>query len=933
MKAEIEITVNGQKHTVAVEPHWSLAEVIRHKLGLTGTKVGCGEGDCGACTVIMDGKAVHSCIIPAFNANGKEIKTVEGLADNGFQSLQTAFLKAGAVQCGYCTPGMLMAVAALLEQNSNPTEGEIREAIAGNLCRCTGYTKIIDAVKIFNKNPNLKAEELHQLQKGLQGDPVQSCLGVNVVRKDGAAKVTGRAVYAPDISFPEMLYGALLRSPHPHARILKIDTTKARSLPGVSSVVTFEDVPPVKFGVMLEDQSLFAAEKVRYIGDPVAAVAAESRKTAEAALQLIEVDYELLEPVFDPLLAMNDNAPIIHEELENYQMASFVASWEGKNLSGNVCSHTKVERGDVDAALGAADFVFTDRFKTPAVHQGYLEPRATTASVDVDGRITIWTTNQKPFTVRALVAETLGMTVNKVKVVPTSIGGAFGGKLEPGLEPYCALLAFKTNKTVNMLMSREEEFETGNARHASVIEITTGVNKDGTITARKAKVIFDTGAYSGNGPVVAGLATLLVPGPYRIDNLKIEGHAVYTNKQNFGSCRGPALPQSVFAVESHMDMIAAKLNLDPLEFRLKNIVEDGDISASGQLLNNVGLKDCLLKAAESVEWNKKQAGVGKGIACFWWMSGGWPASAVLEINSDGTVQLITGAIDIGTGAKNTSVPQIVAEVLGVPVEHVEILSGDTDTCTYDHGDSGSRMTYSVGTVAKLAALDAKEHLIKQAAEKLGIEPAMLVLANGEATITGDPQGKTFSFRELVNIARSLGPIVGRATFNAPHPPFDPATVEGHPYPSFPAPSFGAQAAIVEVDEETGLVDVQKIAAAQDVGRAINPLGVEGQLEGGMVTGMGYALVEEMHIKDGKVLNPSFRDYRMPTAADLPELKSIIVEYPADTGPFGAKGVGEPPCGPTAAAIANAIYDSIGIRLQELPLNTEKILNELRNARK
>ena len=932
MKTTIEFTVNGKKHVVEVEPHWSLAQVIRTELGLTGTKIGCEEGDCGVCTVILDGKAVHSCIIPAVHAHGREVKTIEGLSVNGLHLLQQAFLKAGAVQCGYCTPGMLMAVAALLEQNGDPSEAEIRAAIAGNLCRCTGYVKIVEAVKMVTSADSGMAMEQNPGSPLSQTASFETQVGVNCIRKDGAEKVTGRAIFGPDVHVPGMLFGAILRSPHPHARIVGINMEEAKALPGVKVVVTCEDTPLVRYGVMLRDQMLFARDKVRYIGDPVAAVAAVSKEVAEAALCLIEVEYEPLPAVFDPLVAMTDDAPLIHEELKDYDMAHFVASWERMNLKGNVCSHTKIERGNVENALKDADFVFTDQYKTHMIHPGFLEPHASVASVGADGRLTIWTTNQKPFTVRTVVAETLGLMTNDVKIIPTYVGGAFGGKLEPGLEPYCALLSLRTGKPVNMQMTREEEFIAGNPRHASIIELTTGLKKDGTITARVAKAIYDTGAYSGNGPVVAGLSTLLLPGPYRMDNLKIDGYAVYTNKLNAGSVRGPAMPQSVFAVESHMDMLANKLGMDPLEFRLKNIVNDGDLSASGQVLENVGLKECLVKLADRTDWGSKNPGEGKGIACFWWLSGGWPTSAAVEINDDGSVQLITGAIDIGTGAKHTSVPQMVAEVLGIPVRQVSVANGDTDTCTYDHGDSGSRMTFTVGNVARLAALDARAQLLKQAAHSLGVAPEDIELVKGVASIKQGLGKEALSFREIVKLAKQGGPIIGRSSYVAPPPPFDSETVEGHPYPSFPAPSFGAQAAVVRVDEETGHIDVRKLVLAQDVGFAINPKGVEGQMEGGMLMGLGYALTEEMLMENGRVANPSFRDYRMPTAADAPELETIIVECASDAGPYGAKGVGEPPAGPTAAAIANAIYDVVGIRFNELPINAEKMLGKLRSTK-
>lgn len=754
-------------------------------------------------------------------------------------------------------------------------------------------------------------------------------IGLSVARKDAVDKATGRAVYGPDVQLPNLLHGRILRSKYPHARIRDIDTTRAEKLPGVKAVATARDTIDVRYGVSMRDQSLFARDKVRHLGDAVAAVAAVSPEVAEEALGLIEVDYEELPVVNSAEEAMDPGSPLVHEHLDSYQPVSHVASWDIVRY-GNVCSYTRIERGDIERGFQEADLIVEDDFSTQIAHQGYLEPHASLATVDPSGKVTVWTTNQKPFTVQSILSDLLQLPMTMVRVIPTQIGGGFGGKLELGVEGYCAVLAQKARQPVKIVLSTEEEFLAGNPRHSCHIWLKSGVKRDGTIVARQARVIFDTGAYSGNGPITVALSTLLVPGPYRVDNIKVEGYCVYTNKMSAGSCRGPSGPQSVFAIESHTDSIAAKLQMDPLEFRLKNCVQDGDLSPTGQVLRNVGLRKCLLKAASEIGWERerRERNQGRGIACMWWTSGGWATSACVRVNEDGTVAVLTGAVDMGPGAKATSLPQIVAEEFKLPFAAVHMVDADTDTAPYDHGDGGSRMTYSVGTVVRKAAEDAKRQLVLAASERLEAAEADIEVAEGRCYVKGAPH-KAISMADLAaDCKQRRGPILGRASHVAESPPYDARCVVGHPYPSFTAPSFAAQAAQVVVDADTGRVEVTKMVAAHDVGRAINPQAVEAQLVGGMLQGMGYATSEQLVCRNGRLLSTLVSDYLMPTALDAPELCPVIIEEPADSGPYGAKGVGEPPASPAAGAIANAVFDAVGVRIRQLPLTPERVLQSL-----
>jgi CO/xanthine dehydrogenase Mo-binding subunit len=753
----------------------------------------------------------------------------------------------------------------------------------------------------------------------------QTVVGKSLPRLDALAKVTGEAIYAVDFALPGMLYAKLFRSTEPHARIRRLDTIQACSLPGVRAIITARDVPHVHFGGSVRDQTVFATDKVRYLGQPVAAVAADSLEIAEEAAELIEVEYEPLAAVYDPEMATRPDAPLIHEAWLSYE------TYPNMLREGNVCSRSYIRKGDVDSAFAQADFIFEDRFETQIQHQGYTEPRAAVAQVDAGGHVTVWSNTQLPFAVQTALAEMLELPEDKVRVVATFSGGGFGGKLRPGMEPYAALLARATGRPVRVATTVVEELIDAYPRQPTVIYLKSGVMRDGTILAREGRIIFDTGAFAGSGPAVASVATLVLAGPYRIPNLRLEGSAVYTNKANFGSFRAPSGPQGCFAVESHMDIIARKMGVDPLELRLKNIVEEGDAGPTGQVLTDVSIREVLEQAAEAINWGEPTGPHrGKGLACSWWTVTGGPSEVDIKLEADGTLVLTTGAAEIGTGAVTSGAAQILAEEMGVDLADVRVMTVDTDSTPYDFGAQGSRTTFSVGNAARVAADKMRAQLFELAWEELDITPDRLELRDKAVVVKGEP-ARRISLARLAQISLQQGEVIAaHGSFTAPKTTFDDAKVVSHFYPTFNSPSFHAHAAEVEVDPGTGQITVHRYVAAQDVGFAINPRFVEGQIEGGVVQGLGQALTEEIVVRDGRVLNPNLTDYKMPTIMDVPPIEAILVQHPSEIGPYGAKGVGEPPAIEPPATIANAVDAAVGVRIQSLPITAEKVLKALKS---
>jgi len=748
-------------------------------------------------------------------------------------------------------------------------------------------------------------------------------VGKSLPRMDGAGKVTGTAVYAADFALPGMLVGKVFRSAEPHARIMRLDTARARALPGVRAVMTAADVPDVRYGGALKDETVFARSKVRYVGQPVAAVAATTPEAADTALAAIEVVYESLPAVLDLDAALAPGAPLIHEEWASYTAIPIL------HRDGNVCNRARIVVGDVERGFEEADRIFEHRFRTGMVHQGYTEPRAAVAAWDSSGQVTVWSNTQLPFEVQNTLAEILQMAPSKIRVVVPGIGGGFGGKLRVGVEHFAAFLAKATGRPVKVMTTSVEELTAAYPRQGTVVELKTGVTKDGRITAKAGRIWFDTGAFAGSGPGVASVATLVLAGPYKILNLHLEGFAVYTNKTNCGSFRAPSGPQANFAVESQMDVIADALDLDPLELRLKNIVREGDEGPTGQVLQAVGLEECLRKAAAAIGWQDRRPGRwrGKGLACGWWTTTGGSSGVYVKINPDGTVALNTGAAEIGTAAL-TGAAQVLAEELGVDLADINVVSADTFSTPFDFGAQGSRTAFAVGNACRAAVDDLKRRVFALAAAQLGVEPEACRLADKHVLA----DGKRISLADLARLSQQTGGgLIAQGTFIAPPTAYDSKRVDGHVYPAFHSPSFHAHAVDLSIDPETGDVTIHKYVVAQDVGFAMNPTYIEGQIEGGVAQGLGQALSEEIVYENGRVLNPNLTDYKMPTTLDMPRVETILVQHPSLVGPYGAKGVGEPPNIEPPAAVANAVASATALRLTSLPITAEHIALALRDA--
>ena len=755
--------------------------------------------------------------------------------------------------------------------------------------------------------------------------PEFSVVGERLPRVEGYDKVTGMAQYVADIKLPHMLYGKVLRSPIPHGKVLRIDTEKAKKLPGVKAVITGEDTPKIKWGAFIDDMHVLAFDNVRFVGDEVAAVAAVDEETADEAIDLIKVDYEELPAIFDPFKAMEPDAPKIHPD-------------------GNIAMRMKFVKGDFEGGMREAAYVFEEDFTTPTVWHAYLETMGAIATYSLSGKLTIWLSTQTLFMGRQRVARALGMRTSDIRLIQPSVGGGFGGKsCDEPTAMIAGLLAKKTMRPVRLINTREEEFQASRPRVSTNIHLKMGFRKDGTIAFKDARVTNDNGAYSAKAPATTGVTLTRIDSLYRFKNIRGEALLVYTNKVPTGAFRGFGNPPMHFAVEQMMDMAAKEIGLDPTEIRLKNATQVGDVSVHGWRVNSCALRDSIKKAAEITNWKEERAHKkpyqGLGMGCFIHVSGKRHfgnydgSSAVVKINEDGKLTIFSGEGEIGQGAF-TVLCQIAAEELGVPFKDVEINIGDTDTSTYCHGAYASRLTYIAGNAVKAAVADAKKQLFKMAAEMLEADPEDLVSKDAKISVKGNPS-KALTVAEVTRacLYREGGfPIIGKGAWD---PPSELQTKEQRDGNTSGSYSFGTQMCNVEVDPETGRVKVLSFFAAHDSGKVINPMLAEGQIEGALQQGIGYALCEEMFFEDGKVMNPNFADYKILGADDMPEkMKIEFVETSIEpTGPFGAKGLGEPGLVATAPAIANAIYDAVGVRIKGLPMTPEKILNAIKEKNK
>ncbi|MBI2782064.1 MAG: molybdopterin-dependent oxidoreductase [Chloroflexi bacterium] len=904
-----------------------LSDVLRDELGLFGTKVGCEAGDCGACTVRLGGRQVESCLVPAAQANGTTIQTVEGLAarDGVAGDLQAAFLDHGAAQCGICTPGMLMAAETLLAADPNADDAAIRDGIGGVLCRCTGYVKIVEAIAAT------RDARLVGAATGV-GSPVVpvagAAVGSRIAKVDGLPRVLGTARYGADHRPDDVLAVRAIRSPHARARFEIGDLAPLRSRhPGLVDIITAADVPGQnRYGIYAtgKDQPALADGVVRHPGEAILALVADEATLAAIADSDLPITWEPLPPVRGLDDALAAEAPTLHDA-----------------SPGNVLIRGRLARGDVDAALVASHATATIDVETTFVEHAYIEPEAGVAR-RVGDRIELTVSTQAPYMDRDEVALILGIPPADVRIIPTACGGGFGGKLDLGVHALIAIAAWRTGRPVQAVWTRPESMAASPKRHPSRIRATAGVDADGRLTAYRFHGDFDTGAYASWGPTVANRVPVHAMGPYGFDAVLATTRAVYTNNPPAGAFRGFGVPQASIAHEALMDDLAAQLQIDALEFRLTNALRAGSTTASGQRLDaSAGLPACLEALrphwqrlrAEAAAHNAGAGGSGVrvrrgvGIGAMWYGIGNTsmsnPSTIEMGVTDDARVVLFCGAVDIGQGA-STVLVQIAADALGVPAGVVELVSGDTDRTADAGKSSASRQTFVSGNAARLAAADLRRQILllaEVADPTTGADAAAITFEEGRIVVT-EPGGRTseIDLAELplvpVRDVSAACVIAGRGTFDPRTTPLD-ADGQGVPYQTY---AFGAQLADVEVDPELGTVKVRRIVAAHDVGRAINPTQVEGQIHGGIAQGLGFALMEAY--VPGRTEN--LHDYLIPTVGDMPEIECLLIEDPEPSGPYGAKGVGEPALIPTAPAILGAIHDAVGVRITQLPATPDRV---------
>jgi aldehyde oxidoreductase len=899
MTIGVPFILNGREVTVEADPAERLADVLRERLGATGTKVGCNAGDCGACTVRLDGAQVCACMVPIAQVRERSVETVEGLAGERLSALQRAFHRHGAAQCGICTPGMLMAAADLLARQPEPDRNAVEDALGGVLCRCTGYSKIVDAVLDFANDATAESA------------PAGQAVGFRLAKVDGYAKLDGTERYGADAVPPDALWLRVIRSPHAAAAFELGDLDGfigARE--GLECVLTAADVPFNGFGIYpdIKDQPVLADGVVRYRGQAVIALLG-----TRAALSAVD-------PADVPI-AWTPSEPVTGIEAA---MAEGAVVQQGRE--SNLLIEGLVRAGHAGEILENAAYVAEGTFETGFVEHAYIEPEAGWAR-RVEDRIEIRVSTQTPYMDRDEVANVMQIAPEQVRIVPSACGGGFGGKLDQGVQPLVALAAWLTERTVACVWTRPESMMASTKRHPSRIQARFGCDGMGRLVACHVTADFDTGAYASWGPTVAGRVPVHASGPYRVPNVTARGRAWFSNGPPAGAFRGFGVPQAAIAHETLMDDLAAKVKMDRLEFRLLNALETGDRTATGQKLNaSVGMRACLealtrpwkeaLSQAGSFNGQKGHLRRGVGLGCMWYGIGNTsmsnPSAMRMGLRADGTVTLYSGAFDIGQGS-NTIMTQIAADALGIAADRIRLVTGDTDRTADAGKTSASRQTLVSGRAVEAAAMDLRTQLLRlaNAGDTAVIEQAEggITLHDGGATHRPDLDGMA---------ADDNGDIlVGNGTFDPPTTPLN-ASGQGNPYASY---AFAAQMAVVEVDTELGTVKVLRMVAAHDVGKAINPTQVEGQIQGGIAQGLGLALMEEYI--PGRTEN--LHDYLIPTFGDMPQIDVIIIEDPEPHGPFGAKGVGEPGLVATAPAILSAIRHACGARLTRVPALPHRVL--------
>ncbi|MEI6290255.1 MAG: molybdopterin cofactor-binding domain-containing protein [Chloroflexota bacterium] len=990
---KIQLKINAKIHDVECRPGDSLFSILR-ELGYYGVKFGDEQGLSGSDTVILDGKPVNSSLLLAAQAEGHAIVTIEGLGEHpdqgwrktdGLHPIQKAFVESGAIQCGYCTPAQVLAAKALLDKNPNPSEAEVREAISGVLCRCTGYVKPVQA--ILRAAAAMRGEKLPDANTGwewvLPGQvdngpssmdsrtdtktkvmprmvispdrlPYQT-VGKGEIKVDAIKLVQGKPAFAADMQPRELLHAKVLRSPHAHARIKNIDTSKAKALEGVAAVLTWQDIPRVIYSTAGQSDPIpgpldaFSLDnKVRFVGDRVAFVAAETAEIAEKALKLIKVDYEVLNAILDLRQSMQPGAIRIHDEPE---YVNFADSHPAKNLAAEI----RIDIGNVEKGFAEADEIFEAEYVVPKVQQAHIEPHVCLTYWDEDDRLVIRTSTQVPFHVRRMMAPVLGLPVKRIRVIKPRIGGGFGGKQEVLMEDVAAHLTIATRRPVLYEYSREEEFIGARSRHPMRVRMKTGVKRDGTITANEMYALSDTGAYGCHALTVTGntghksMALYVGDGEYRKSpNIRFYADVVYTNTPPAGAFRGYGVPQGYWPLDRHLEKIARSLRIDPLDFRLKNAIHAGEYHPFStawnegreprpEIIHTVGLEQCVAQARAAINWddkfgnekwhantssNSKRRGIGvamvmQGTAIPYLDMGG----ASLKMNDDGSFNLQIGATDLGTGS-DTVMAQMAAEVLGIPIDDIICYSSDTDFTPFDKGAYASSTTYISGTAVVNAAKDVAEQVKTRAAKlfnansKNAVKASDILLQNRKAFA---PDGRSVSMAEIAldSLHHSeQKQIMGSASFVSPSSP----------------PPFAAQFAEVTVDIETGAVTVDNLVMAVDSGIIINPLTASGQIEGGMIQALGYAVCEEMVFdQKGAARERDLGDYHIFRSDEIPTLETIFVETFEPSHPFGVKAVAEIPMDGVAPAVGNAILDAIGANVDQNPATPERVWQALRSA--
>lgn len=737
-------------------------------------------------------------------------------------------------------------------------------------------------------------------------------VGKAVPRCDGTEKVTGKTLYAADVGLPGTLWGAVLRSPIPHGQLISVNTSKAKAIPGVRTVITSNELPSALLGRRMKDMPILAQGRLRYFGEPVAALAAETADIAQAALDCIELLYNQIPAVYDPAEAMIPGAPTIHDEPARYRNAPS----RPPNIA-NIQSFTVWERGDINSAFEAADRTFNHTFQTQLTHHGYLEPHACTIRVDADGNVEIWASNKEPYILREELSDVLGISSDRIKVHILPVGGDFGGKQSLIDVPICYFLAQTSGRPVRLFLNYADELMASAHRHPSFITLRTAIKEDGSLSAMHAKVVFAGGAYAAfkHSPDVSVMGARRVASYYRIPAICIETYCAYTNHVPCTQARAPGSPQVVFAVESQMDMIAKEMGFDPIEFRVRNLVAERDESPLGEKWNYVRAKEVLEAAVRASTWNhpKPSQYYGRGVAMYERGAATGKSSVLIVINKEGTVNVTTGVPDCGPGI-HTVVQQIVAEILSLSTEQVSVASRNTDTLPFDCGVGGSKATNTAGHAASTAARHIREQLLNIAAIQLSCRAEEVMLTHAAFHNTN---GRSLSFKDVARLAYAENgkPLSYTAVFE--------------PSRGLPVTSFCAQIVEVQVDPETGFVDMKKVISAHDVGTMLNPISHQGQIDGGVVQGMGYGLMEETPLLDGRVGTLSLADFKIPSIKDIPQLTTVIVHNPTGPVPYNGKAIGEIPNVPVAAALANAIADATGVRVYELPITSEKLYWVLR----